>query len=112
MDFTTKETEAITFTVDKEVYTAIPASKLPSGTVIKYLNNSTNTPIESLLDFMTVVLDEPSSERFLERVEGSDNPIPFTLLAEIAGWIIGEYFKNEEEKPVAAKPKASPRKRS
>lgn len=98
-DFTTPVTEAITFTIDGEEFSALPASKLPSGTVIKYLNNSTASPIESLLDFLTVVLDEDSSKRFEERVEGTDNPIPFGLLSEIASWIVGEYFKNEDAAP-------------
>lgn len=106
-DFNTVQTEVIEFTVDGEKYTALPASKLPSGTVIKYLNESTGSPIESLLEFLTVVLDEDSAERFQARVDGeTDNPIPFGLLAEIAGWIVGEYFKSEEEAKPAPKPRA------
>lgn len=96
--------DVVKFTIDEDEFEAIPANRLPAGSLAKYFASiNANNLFEAQEYFFASVLTEESFKRFEERMNSNDSPITITLLGEIAAWLLGEVYlqgeATEESKP-------------
>jgi hypothetical protein len=92
-----KVSEPVTFTVDDNEFEAIPANRLPAGALAKYFAAVNDNKIFDAQDlFFKAVLTEPSYKLFSDRLNSTETPITFSLLTEIASWLLSEVYLQGE----------------
>lgn len=92
-----KVTEPVTFTIDADEFEAIPANRLPAGSLAQYFAAINNNSIFEAQDlFFKAVLTETSYKLFNDRLTSTENPITFSILTEIASWLLGEVYLQGE----------------
>lgn len=94
-DFT-KTRDAVAFTIDADTFHAVPA--IPAGIMIDAaakmdsIDNATVAEqCAALTDILQMCLDEPSYERFTERMNDKANPIDTVQLMDVVMWLFEEY---------------------
>lgn len=96
--------EPVTFSIDEDEFEAIPANRLPAGALSNYFDAINESKIFVAQDlFFKAVLTEPSYKLFSDRLNSTEKPITFTLLTDIASWLLGEVYLQGE---VTAEPKS------
>src|ERR1700746_1056227 len=89
--------EPVTFTVGADEFEAIPANRLPAGSLAKYFTAINNNSIFEAQDLLfKAVLTETSYKLFNDRLYSSENPITFSVLTDIASWLLGEVYLQGE----------------
>jgi hypothetical protein len=89
--------EPVTFTIDDDEFDAIPANRLPAGALAKYFTAINNNSIFDAQDlFFQAVLTEASYKLFSDRLNSAEKPIPFTVLTDVASWLLGEVYLQGE----------------
>lgn len=97
--------EPVTFTIDEDEFEAIPSNHLPAGSLAKYFQAINNNSIFEAQDlFFQAVLTESSYKLFSDRLNSKEKPIPFSLLTEIAAWLLGDIYLQGE---ATVEPKSS-----
>lgn len=92
-----KVSEPVTFTIDGDEFEAIPSNRLPAGSLAKYFAAINNNSIFEAQDlFFKAVLVEASYKVFNDRLNSTENPIPFSVLTDIASWLLGEVYLQGE----------------
>lgn len=89
----------VSFTVDDDEFTAIPANRLPAGVLAKYFEDINGGKLfEAHEVFFQTVLTEDSWKVFSDRLNSKDKPITVTLMGDIVTWLLGdEYMGNVRE---------------
>lgn len=100
----TKTDEPITFAVDEDEFEAIPADRLPAGSLADYFQNINEGNLFKAHDsFFSAILTEDSYTRFNERLHSKEKPITVQILGDIAAWLLGDEYlggkATEEPKP-------------
>lgn len=89
--------EPVTFTIDADEFEAIAANRLPAGALAKYFTAINSNSIFDAQDlFFQAVLTETSYKLFNERLNSTENPIPFNVLTDIASWLLGDVYLQGE----------------
>lgn len=87
--------EPITFTVNGETFTAIPA--IQGAFLLHFVNQAGGSDgihaAEALMEFYARVLTPESLERFNAMCSSPDKIVSMTTLSEIVGWLVEEYTK-------------------
>lgn len=85
--------EAITFDVDTDTFTALPANRLPAGFIAQYFADINDGKLfEAHLSFFKAVLTEDSWKLFDERLSSTSSPITVALMGDVATWLLGEQY--------------------
>lgn len=88
-----KATEPVEFEIDDDNFVAIPANRLPAGSLAKYFEIVNDGRIFDAHDyFFKTVLTEDSAKLFFERMESVEKPITISLVGDIASWLLGEVY--------------------
>lgn len=97
--------EPVTFSIDEDEFEAIPSNRLPAGALAKYFAAINNSNIFEAQDlFFQAVLTEASYKLFNDRLVSEEKPITFSVLTEIASWLLGDVYLQGE---ATAEPKSS-----
>lgn len=107
--------EPVTFMVDEDEFTALPAGQMPGGVINTYFKKVKEGDVfEANYDFFEFVLDEQSFKVFDERFNLKvEQPITVKLLADIATWLLGSVYMGEagDTEPEAPSSAGQPTKR-
>lgn len=88
-----KTDQSFTFTVDKDLFEAIPADKVSASLLASYFQHIMDGNLFKAHDFFfETVLTEESYKRFNDRLNSKTNPITIFVLGDIAAWLIGDQF--------------------
>lgn len=88
-----KATAVVSFNVDDDVFTAIPANRLPAGVLAEYFEDVNEGKLFEAHDkFFEAVLTEDSWKVFSERLNSKEKPITVTLMGDIAAWLLGDCY--------------------
>lgn len=89
----TKTDEPITFAVDEDEFEAIPADRLPAGSLADYFQNINEGNLFKAHDsFFSAILTEDSYKRFNDRLHSKESPITVQVLGDIAAWLLGDEY--------------------
>jgi hypothetical protein len=87
--------EPISFTVNGETFTAVPA--IQGAFLLHFVNQAGATDgvhaAEAIMEFYSRVLLPESLERFNAMCSSTDKIVSMTTLSEIVGWLVEEYTK-------------------
>jgi hypothetical protein len=97
-------TEPVRFNIDEDEYEAIPANRLPAGSLAKYFEAiNDNRLFEGQELFFKAVLTETSYKLYEDRINSTEKPITLGVLGEVSSWLLGEVYlqgeATEESKP-------------
>lgn len=89
--------EPVKFVIDTDEFEAIPSNRLPAGSLADYFEAINDNKIFEAQDlFFKAVLTEASYKLFSDRMTSTENPITFTLLSDIASWLLGDVYLQGE----------------
>lgn len=95
---------AITFRVDDDVFTGVPA--MPADDMINLVGSfqtmDENSPAEvqkTMKEIFRKLLDSRSAELLIDRMGDSSRPIEFDQANDIVLWLMGEYGMRPTEQP-------------
>ena len=96
--------EPVTFSIDEDEFEAIPANRLPAGSLAKYFTAINESRIFDAHEFFfSAVLTEESYTLFDGRLNSIEKPITIGIMGDIAAWLLGEVYlqgeATEESKP-------------
>lgn len=84
--------EPLEFDIDNDSFVAIAPNRLPGNVLISYVEDVQEGRVyKGHKDFFAKALIPESAERFAERLDSVENPIPLQQLIEVAEWLTGEY---------------------
>lgn len=84
--------EPLEFEIDKDSFTAIAPNRLPGNVLISYVEEvQAGKVYQGHKNFFSKALLPESAERFAERLNSVDNPIPLQQMIEVAEWLTAEY---------------------
>lgn len=85
-------TEPLEFQIGDDVFTAIPANRLPGYVLIKYVELVQEGKIyKAHQELFAKALVAESSKLFLDRLDSIENPITLEQMVEVAEWLTEEY---------------------
>jgi hypothetical protein len=88
--------EPITFVIDDDEFTAIPATQLPGGVLDVYFKKVKEGEIfDAHIEFFRFALTEDSFKIFEERFNSKDKPITLTMLSDVSTWLLGSVYMGE-----------------
>lgn len=92
-----KISEPVTFSIDDDEFEAIPANRLPAGSLAKYFDKINESRVFDAHDyFFKTVLTEDSAKVFFERMDSVENPITISVMGDVAAWLLGEVYMSGE----------------
>ncbi len=110
-DFTSgpRDKTPLTFTVEKEQFTARPA--VPGAVMLdfaKYMDSDDASVVaEGLMDFFSVALVDEDIERFNDFIRDPDTAIEMSMLADIVGWLVEVYSERPTKQDALSRPTRS-----
>lgn len=89
--------EPVKFLIDDDEFEAIPANRLPAGSLAKYFSAINDSKIFDAHDFFfTAVLTEESYKLFNDRLNSAEKPITIGVMGDVAAWLLGEVYLQGE----------------
>lgn len=84
--------EPLEFEIDKDSFVAIAPNRLPGNVLISYVEDVQGGRVyKGHKDFFAKALVPESAERFAERLDSVENPIPLQQMIEVAEWLTEAY---------------------
>lgn len=84
--------EPLEFQIDDDSFTAIAPNRLPGNVLIAYVEDVQEGRVYlGHRNFFARALLPESAERFEERLNSVENPIPLQQMIEVAEWLTTEY---------------------
>ena len=95
--------EGVRFKIDNDEFVALPAEDLPGGILLDLGAAASGNPQEqslALLSFLRLALEPDSVDLLERRLRDPRNPIPLTMIGEVAGWLMEEVYGRPTEPSV------------
>lgn len=94
-------TEEVEFSIDDEVYKAVPPRSLPATALIRYAETVAEGKLFAAHErFFADALTEDSYKIFYDRLDSGQNPINITTMIEVASWLVGDIYGANPTEPV------------